>query len=31
LPVRLFGRLFVGDMLSDPAGESHRHPVFELI
>ena len=30
LPLRLFGRIFVGEMLHDPAGASHRHPVFEL-
>lgn len=31
LPLRLFGRLFVGPMLQDPAAASHRHPVFELL
>jgi hypothetical protein len=30
LAVRLFGHLFVGEMLSEPAGASHRHPLFEL-
>ena len=30
IAVRLLGHLFVGEMLSEPAGASHRHPVFEL-
>jgi deazaflavin-dependent oxidoreductase (nitroreductase family) len=30
LPLRLFGRIFVGEMVDDPAAASHRHPVFEL-
>jgi hypothetical protein len=30
LPLRLFGRIFVGEILRDPAAASHRQPVFEL-
>ncbi len=30
LPVRLFGRLFVGDILRDPAAAVAGHPAFEL-
>jgi deazaflavin-dependent oxidoreductase (nitroreductase family) len=29
-PLQWFGRIFVGEMLDDPAGASQRHPVFEL-
>jgi deazaflavin-dependent oxidoreductase (nitroreductase family) len=30
LALRLFGRIFVGEVLRDPAAASHRRPVFEL-